>query len=160
VASLFSMPKLRVSSRVILLGVFFIDSLICTIYSEHPAWSWNSWVMFAKVIIVTYIIVLLTTDRDRFRTVLAVIAISLGFECAKQAYAQLILAPGAQNNNSSPFLGDNNGIALGTMMLVPIIGALAQTATRKWERFGYWFLLVGVFMRGITTYSRGGFLAA
>jgi probable O-glycosylation ligase (exosortase A-associated) len=46
------------------------------------------------------------------------------------------------------------------MMLVPIIGALAQTATRTWERFGYRFLLVGVFMRGITTYSRGGFLAA
>jgi probable O-glycosylation ligase (exosortase A-associated) len=160
VATLLSMPRLRVGSRVILLALFFADSLISTIYSEHPSWSWNSWTMFSKVIIVTYIIVLLTTDRQRFRTVLTIIAISLGFECAKQAYAQLYLAPGAQNNNSVVFLGDNNGVALGTMMLVPIIGALAQTATRRWERFGYRFLLVGVFMRGITTYSRGGFLSA
>src|SRR6185436_8403487 len=76
------------------------------------------------------------------------------------AYAQLYIAPGAQNNNTSAFLGDNNGIAVGTMMLVPIIGALAQTATRRWERIGHRFLLIGVFMRGITTYSRGGFLAA
>lgn len=159
-ATLLSMPRLRVGMRVVLLAIFFADSLISTIYSEYPAWSWNSWVMFSKVVIVTYIIVLLTTDRNRFRTVLTIIAISLGFECAKQAYAQLVIAPGAQNNNSIVFLGDNNGVALGTMMLVPIIGALAQTATRRWERFGYRFLLVGVFMRGITTYSRGGFLAA
>jgi probable O-glycosylation ligase (exosortase A-associated) len=160
VATLLSMPRLRVSTRVILLALFLVDSLISTIYSEHPSWSWTSWTMFSRVVIVTYVIVLLTTDRHRFRTVLTIIAISLGFECAKQAYAQLYLAPGAQNNNSIVFLGDNNGVALGTMILVPIIGALAQTATRSWERFGYRFLLVGVFMRGITTYSRGGFLTA
>jgi probable O-glycosylation ligase (exosortase A-associated) len=159
-ATFLSMPRLRVSRRVILLFLFFIDSLACTIYSEHPAWSWTAWIVFSKVLIITYIIVLLTTDRHRYRMVLTIIAISLGFEFAKQAYAQLIIAPGAQNNNPSPFLGDNNGVALGTMMLVPIIGALAQTATRRWERLGYRFLLVGVFMRGITTYSRGGFLAA
>ena len=155
-----SRPRMRVDARVVLLALFFADSLICTIYSEHPVWSWNSWIIFSKVLIITYVIVLLTTDRQRFRAVLTVIAISLGFECAKQAYAQLVLAPGAQNNNSIVFLGDNNGVALGTMMLVPIIGVLAQTATRKWERLGYRFLLVGVLMRGLTTYSRGGFLSA
>jgi len=159
-ATIASMPRLRVSTRVILLLLFFFDSLICTIYSEHQAWSWNAWIVFSKVVIITYIIVLITTDRQRYRTVLTVIAISLGFEFAKQAYAQLYIAPGAQNNNTSAFLGDNNGIAVGTMMLVPIIGALAQTATRRWERIGHRFLLIGVFMRGITTYSRGGFLAA
>src|SRR5262249_36055641 len=37
---------------------------------------------------------------------------------------------------------------------------LAQTATRRWEALLHRFLLVGVFMRGITTYSRGGFIAA
>ena len=155
-----SLPRLRVNTRVILLGLFFVDSLICTILSEHPSWSWNAWIVFSKVIVITYIIVVLATDRSRFRAVLTIIAISLGFECAKQAYAQLIIAPGALNNNTIAFLGDNNGVALGTMLLVPIIGALAQTATRRWERIGYRFLFVGVFMRGITTYSRGGFLAA
>jgi probable O-glycosylation ligase (exosortase A-associated) len=155
-----SLPRIRVSRRTILLGLFFADSLLCTIYSEHPNWSWNSWIEFAKVLTVTYLIVLLTTDRVRFRAVLTVIAISLGFECAKQGYAQLYVAPGSQNSNPIPFLGDNNGVAVGTMMLVPILGALAQTSTRKWEAFMHRFLLVGVFMRGITTYSRGGFLAA
>jgi len=160
VATILSMPKLRINKRVVLLALFFVDSLVCTIYSEHPAWSWSAWIVFSKVLIITYIIVLLTTDRQRYRMVLTIIAISLGFEFAKQAYAQLIIAPGAQNSNVSAFLGDNNGIAVGTMMLVPVVAALAQTATRAWERIGYRFLLAGVFLRGITTYSRGGFLAA
>jgi probable O-glycosylation ligase (exosortase A-associated) len=160
VTTLASTPRMRVSSRVVLLALFFVDSLICTIYSEHPSWSWNSWINFSKVLVITYIIVLLTTERRRYRAVLTVIALSLGFECAKQAYAQLYMRPGAPNNNPIIFLGDNNGVALGTMMLVPIIGALAQTATQKWERFGHRFLLVGVLMRGLTTYSRGGFLSA
>lgn len=155
-----SMPRIRVSTRIILLALFFADSLFCTYYSEHPYWSWNAWVDFSKVLIITYVIVLLTTDRSRYRTVLMIIGISLGFECAKQGWAQLYIAPGAQNNNPIVFLGDNNGVAVGTMMLVPILGALAQTAARRWEKFGWRFLLIGVFMRGITTYSRGGFLTA
>jgi probable O-glycosylation ligase (exosortase A-associated) len=159
-ATAVSLPRIRVSTRVILLALFFADSLFCTYYSEHPYWSWNSWVEFSKVLIITYVIILLTTDRIRYRTVLTIIAVSLGFECAKQGWAQLYIAPGAQNNNVIVFLGDNNGVAVGTMMLVPIISALAQTATRKWEKFGWRFLVIGVFMRGITTYSRGGFLSA
>lgn len=159
-ATAVSMPRIRVSTRVVLLALFFVQSLISTMQSEHYYYSWNAWVDFSKVMMITYVIILLTTDRARYRTVLTIIAISLGFECAKQAYAQLYVAPGAQNNNIIVFLGDNNGVAVGTMMLVPIIGALAQTATRKWEKFGYRFLLIGVFMRGITTYSRGGFLSA
>jgi probable O-glycosylation ligase (exosortase A-associated) len=147
-ATAVSMPRIRVSTRVILLGLFFTQSLFSTYQSEHPYWSWNAWVDFSKVLIITYVIVLM------------VIGISLGFECAKQGWAQLYIAPGAQNNNPIVFLGDNNGVALGTMMLVPIISVLAQTATRKAERFGYRFLLIGVFMRGISTYSRGGFLSA
>src|SRR5262249_19132786 len=89
-----------------------------------------------------------------------VIALSLGFECAKQGWVSLFRAPGAKNDNPIGFLGDNNGVALGTMMLVPILVALARTATRRWERYAYQFLAVGVFMRGFTTSSRGGFIAA
>jgi probable O-glycosylation ligase (exosortase A-associated) len=155
-----SMPRIRVSVRIVLLALFFADTLFSTIQSEHYYWSLSAWVVFSKVLIVSYVIVLLTTDRARFRQVLLIMAISLGFECAKQGWAQLFIAPGAQNNNPILFLGDNNGVAVGTMMLVPILSALAQTSTRKWEAFGYRFLLIGVFMRGITTYSRGGFLSA
>jgi probable O-glycosylation ligase (exosortase A-associated) len=159
-ATAFSRPRLRVGVRIVLLALFFAQTLFSTMQSEHLAYSWSAWIEFSKVLTVAYVIILLTNDRTRFRYVLLIIAISLGFECAKQGWAQLFRAPGAQNNNPIPFLGDNNGVAVGTMMLVPILSALAQTATRRWEAYGHRFVLIGVFLRGITTYSRGGFLAA
>jgi probable O-glycosylation ligase (exosortase A-associated) len=159
-ATAFSRPRLRVGVRIGLLALFFADTLFSTIQSEHFAWSWAAWIEFSKVLTVSYVIILLTKDRTRFRYVLLIIAVALGFECAKQGWAQLYRAPGAQNNNPIPFLGDNNGVAVGTMMLVPILNALAQTASGRWEAFAHRFVLIGVFLRGITTYSRGGFLAA
>ena len=64
------------------------------------------------------------------------------------------------SRNPNPFLGDNNGVAVGTMMLFPILVALAQTSGSRWERVMHRFVGVGVLIRGITTYSRGGFLGA
>jgi probable O-glycosylation ligase (exosortase A-associated) len=146
--------------RIGLLLAFFAQTLVSTLFAEHFAWSWAYWIDFAKVVLTSYLIVALVTDRHRFRLAMVVIAYSVGFECAKQGWVQLLLNPGGQNNNVVAFLGDNNGVALGTMMLVPLFGALIRTATTRSEAFVHRFFLVGVFMRGITTYSRGGFVAA
>jgi putative inorganic carbon (HCO3(-)) transporter len=90
--------------------------------------------------------------------VLIVITLSLGFEAGKQGWAQLVLNPGSRNDNSIPFLGDNNLVAVGMAMLLPVVGALAATSTGWWRR-GFQFLSVGVLYRAISTYSRGGFLS-
>jgi probable O-glycosylation ligase (exosortase A-associated) len=158
--TLFSAPDPKINSRTLLILLFLGQSVLCTITSEHPSTSFDFLQDFAKVLLISYFIVVLVTDRNRFRLTLLIIAMSLGFECAKQGWVALIVAPGAKNDNSIGFLGDNNGVAVGTMMLVPILGALAETATRRWERLGHRFMQVGVFLRGITTYSRGGFIAA
>ena len=102
---------------------------------------------------------ILLDDFLKLRMVLLVIALSLGFEGAKQGWFHLLTSPGMPNANPAPFLGDNNGVALGMLMLVPIIGLLAQTASWKWARPAYSVLLIGVLYRAISTYSRGGFVA-
>ena len=86
-------------------------------------------------------------------------ALFLGVEAAKQGWVYLITSPGHANPNPIYFLGDNNGVAVGMLMLVPVIALLAQTTQRRWARFGFWILLIGVLYRALSTYSRGGFLA-
>lgn len=117
------------------------------------------WIEFAKSLMITYFIVVLTTDVKRMRLLLVAMVVSLGFEGAKQGWAQLLLNPGAVNANKIPFLGDNNGVAVGMVMLLPLAGLLAQTAHRRWEKRLFLVLLVGVAYRAISTHSRGGFLA-
>lgn len=160
VRTVFSLPQPNVNIRTLLLLAFLAQSIIGTMTSEHPLWSASFLSDYWKVLLISYLIVVLVDDRDKLRITVLVIALSLGFECAKQGWANLFRAPGAKNDNPIPFLGDNNGVALGTMMLVPLFGALGYSAKTHWERFAHRFLAVGVFMRGLTTYSRGGFLAA
>lgn len=160
IMSVSSIGRFRPTRLVILILLFLGQSIVSLWYSEHYAWSLRYWTDFVKVMIMTILITFLVSDRKRFRTVFLVIAFSLGLEMAKQGWAQLILNPGATNANTNPMLGDNNDVAVGMMMLIPIFVALAQTTSKRWERFIHRFFIVGVFYRGISTYSRGGFLAA
>jgi probable O-glycosylation ligase (exosortase A-associated) len=152
--------RFRLTRHVGLILLFLLQSIISLVASEHREWSMFYWTEFLKVIVITLLITFLLKDRKQFRLALLVIGYSLGLEAAKQGWAQLILNPGASNINTHPVLGDNNGVAVGMMMLVPVFSALAQTATRKWEKFVHRFFIVGLFYRGISTYSRGGFLTA
>jgi probable O-glycosylation ligase (exosortase A-associated) len=101
----------------------------------------------------------LVTDFSKLRFVFLILALFLGVEAAKQGWVYLITSPGYANPNPIAFLGDNNGVAVGMLMLVPVIALLAQTTQRRWARFGFWVLLIGVLYRALSTYSRGGFLA-
>jgi putative inorganic carbon (hco3(-)) transporter len=159
-SSLTALSDLKWNRQMSLMLLFFGQSVVSLVISPFPDWSMNFWIEFVKVLTVALLITFLVTDRDRFRIVLLVIAYSLGFEAVKQGWAQLILNPGGTNNNPHPVLGDNNGMAVGMMMLAPIFVALAQTSRSAWERRLHRVFLIGAIYRGISTYSRGGFLTA
>jgi probable O-glycosylation ligase (exosortase A-associated) len=160
VRTMFSPERFTLNTRLAVVGLLFLQAFISTMASDSFDWSMHYWIDFAKVLVVTYLIVVLVTDVSRLRLALMVIALSLGFEGAKQGLIGLLLHPGTRNLNEHPVLGDNNGVAQGMMMLVPIFALLAQTTARRWEQYLHRFLLVGALARGITTYSRGGMLAA
>jgi probable O-glycosylation ligase (exosortase A-associated) len=160
VATVFSRTRWQMNLRVALLALFLAHAFVSTMVGLSPAYAWPFWIEFLKAAVVSYLIVVLVTDVVSMRLVLLVIAMSLGLEAAKQGWAEIVRHPGAPNFNPLPMLGDNNGVAVGMLMLVPVLTALAATARTKFERWLHWFLAAGVLYRGIVTYSRGGFLAA
>lgn len=156
--SIFSPARFYIDRRNGLLFLFLAFSLLSSSVAPSAAYSLGFLQDFAKTVVISYLLsVLITTEAD-FRLVIVVIALSLGFEAGKQGWAQLLLNPGARNDNSVPFLGDNNLVAVGMSMLLPVVGALAATSTGWWRR-GFQFLSIGVLYRAISTYSRGGLLA-
>jgi probable O-glycosylation ligase (exosortase A-associated) len=152
--------KLRCDLRALLLLVMLLLTFTSMITSDYVAYSWRYWLEFAKALTVTYVMSGLVTDVKKYRQVVLVIALSLGFEGAKQAYVQLLTNPGARNLNVIGVLGDTNGMAVGMLMLAGLFTALVQTAGGRRERWLHQFFFVGVAYRAISTYSRGGFLAA
>ena len=150
--------SMQVTGRNALLLLFLAMTLLSVFASVDVPTSWVAWQAFAKTIIVSYLLTTLIKTESDLRLILYVIAASLGFEAAKQGWAQLILNPGARNDNTIPFLGDNNVVSLGMAMLTPILTALAATST-GWYKRGAQFVNVGIVYRGLSTYSRGGFLS-
>jgi putative inorganic carbon (hco3(-)) transporter len=148
------------NGRIAIVWLFLLHTLLSTIGSENLVYSWSYWTDFLKTIIITYLMIVLVTDFAKFRLVLLVMVFALGLEQAKQGWFYLLTSPGWHNENLVPFLGDNNGVAVGMLMLVPIVGLLGQTTEHKWGKCFYWFLLIGCLYRALSTHSRAGFLAA
>jgi putative inorganic carbon (HCO3(-)) transporter len=154
-----SMRIFRIDGRLLLLILFLTQSFASTMASSYHDYAWPYFVDFAKSTAITYLLAVLVTDVHKLRLVFLTIALSLGFEAAKQGWGQLLFIPGEKNFNESLFLGDNNGVAIGMFMLATMLIALLQTTTNKWLKGTFIFLIIGVLYRGISTYSRGGLLA-
>lgn len=150
--------KITIDWRSGLLLLFLAQSLLSTSLGVAPGYSFGVWQDFAKMIIVSVLLTNIIQTTADLRLVMIVISLSLGFEAAKQGWATLVLNPGGRNDNGVPFLGDNNLVAVGMAMLVPIIGVLAGTAA-GWQKRAFQFLNIGVVYRALSTYSRGGFLS-
>jgi probable O-glycosylation ligase (exosortase A-associated) len=160
IRSLPSLNKAPFDLRAMLLLAFLLLTGLSAWMAPESTMAWSRWISFGKTLTVSYLLyVLASQDLVRFRTTVVVIALSQGFESIKQGFAGLLLNPGGVNMNRLPHLGDNNGVAVGMLLLATLFIALARTAPSKWERRLHLFFLVGVLARSITTYSRGAFLA-
>ncbi len=149
----------RAVDRTFLLVVFFLmHTLASTLLSEDFDYSWYYWKSFLKTVIILYVMVILVDDIYKLRMTMMVMVYSLIFEI-KQGLVYLLLMQGVKNSNGHPVLGDDNGVALGMLMLVPVCVVLQQTTRHKWAQWLYRLLLISALYRGISSYSRGAFLA-
>ena len=154
VAALFSGQRWRLGLGPVLILLFLVQSLLSTTLSPAFDTAWKYWQEFARTIALSYMITVLVTSEDRVRLTLQVMAFSLAFEGAKEGFVQFVLNPTTPNANPMPMFGDNNGVGVGMLMLVPLLAMLAGSARDKRERYLEWFLGLGVFLRALGTYSR------
>jgi probable O-glycosylation ligase (exosortase A-associated) len=158
VRTVLSGAAFRLPLRSALLFIYLGWALLSTWQGLHYDYSMAYWQEFAKAVVISYLITVVVQSAADFRFVLLVITFSLGFEAVKQGWLQLVLNPGAPNTNPIPFLGDNNVVAVGMAMLLPIIAALAATS-QGWQKRLFQFMSIGVLYRALSTYSRGGLMS-
>jgi probable O-glycosylation ligase (exosortase A-associated) len=156
--TLVSREQHRLNGRIVLILLFLVQTFVALMASANTDLLWGQWQDFAKTAGISYVIVVLVTDRTRLRLALLVMTISLGFEPAKQAWAQFAIAPGSKNFNSIGFLGDESGVGVGMLMLAPVAAILARTTSARWLKWTLRVIAIGVLYRAVTTYSRGAFL--
>jgi probable O-glycosylation ligase (exosortase A-associated) len=146
--------------ETVLLAGLWTATLLSTLFAWYPAAAWPDFQRFSKIVLMTFVTVTLCQQIQRVRQLLLVAALSIGFYGIKGALWALktggeygwVLGP------EGSFIGDNNGLALGLNMALPLLFFLARHERRRWLRWSLWatFFLTAVAIP--FTYSRAGFL--
>ncbi len=150
--------------------VFLISGLLAQTNAIDQATGWR-WVdAHSRLTVVCLLATTLMTTPQRLLGVVAVAAGSLGFYATKAGLASL-LGGGVQfSSGLEGTFVDNNGYALATVMIIPLLVLLAQNLELTFEglapakllrriRIFLWLSVPLCLYTVVSTFSRGGFLA-
>jgi probable O-glycosylation ligase (exosortase A-associated) len=113
----------------------------------------------SKILLMTFVMILVITTRQRLRNVMLVSAGSIGLLALRGAIFG-VRTSGESRVWGPPdsFLSDNNGFGLAVNVCLPILFYLARTEQRRWLRWLLWLLFLCGLVSVLLTYSRGGLL--
>jgi putative inorganic carbon (hco3(-)) transporter len=127
-------------------------------------WVWIDFLV--RLFLASMMIVTCAVDARQVLGVLAVIAGSLGFHAAKAGLAYVVGGGTRFADGLAGAFVDNNGYALATVMIIPLLLATAQNVDLiysgrllKWVRRGVYLSIPLCMFAVIGTYSRGGFIS-
>jgi putative inorganic carbon (hco3(-)) transporter len=145
---------------------FICSSILSQFTAVRPELGWQ-WIDFSvRLFLACMMLVTLTTDAQRLVGVVGVIAGSLGFHAAKAGVAYAIGGGTRFADGLSGAFVDNNGYALGAVMIMPLLLVTGQNIPllhrgrwTRWVKAGWYAAVPLCALAVIGTYSRGGFLA-
>ena len=147
--------------------LFLASSLISQVGAVRPdiGWVWIDFLL--RLFLACMLLVRLSSDARRLVGVVAVIGGSLGFHAAKAGLAYVLGGGTRFADGLAGAFVDNNGYALGTVMIMPLLIAAAQNVSvlvaegplRTWTQRAFYAAVPLCMFAVVGTYSRGGFLA-
>jgi putative inorganic carbon (HCO3(-)) transporter len=144
----------------VLLFAFWGITGFSTMFARYQNLAWADLNQLSKILLMCVVTMMLIHDRAKLRWFLLVMSLSIGFYGVKAGLWALL--PGSEHGRAlgpeGSFIGDNNGLALGLSMTVPLLFFLAQEERRRWLRLGLYVTCALSALTIVFTYSRGGFL--
>jgi len=167
IGACFVKKNLNILSReTALLGALWAWFVFTTLYigtqpqfAGHLADAHLQLESVSKILLMTFITILLINSRDKLRALVLVIVISFGLRAFISAI--FFIVTGGQYRIYGPdntFLGDNNDFALALNMVIPLCFFMARSEPTRWVRVALRVLLVCMVISVIGTFSRGGLI--
>jgi len=162
---LFAPKNMRILTReTVLLAGLWLWLAITTLYisfmpefAGHAADATAHLNQISKILLMTFVTILLVTSKGKLRGLVLVILASFGIRAMSAAV--FYLSTGGQYRIYGPdgtFVEDNNDFALALNMTIPMFFYMARAEPRLWMRIGLRVLMVCVIVSVVGTYSRGG----
>jgi putative inorganic carbon (HCO3(-)) transporter len=136
--------------------------LLAAVLAQYDAVSPASWLWIdylARLLIVSLLAVTLINTPRRLVGAAVVIAASFGFHSATAGLVSLLGGGLRFGDGLTGAFVDNNGYALGTVMILFLLVAAAQNVPQRWMKIGLYTAVPLSVFTVISTFSRAGFLA-
>ncbi|MFN2338581.1 MAG: putative O-glycosylation ligase, exosortase A system-associated [Gammaproteobacteria bacterium] len=142
--------------ETILLLVLIAWMFMTTVFSLYPWAAWEQWDKVWRIMLMTYITMMLINDEHRIKMLVFVIALSLGFYGFKGGI--FVIQTGGNHSVMGPadtFIGDRNSIGLALIMAVPLLHYMQMQMTRWYFRYGLMAVVALTLVAIVGTHSRG-----
>ncbi|AUB83202.1 putative O-glycosylation ligase, exosortase A system-associated [Candidatus Thiodictyon syntrophicum] len=151
--------RLPASALVGLLGFWWFWLFVTTLTAFYPDTAWDYWDRAWRIMLLTFLTIVLLTSRERIDALVWTCVISLGFYGVKGGIFTL-LGGGASHVNgpAGTFIGGNNEIGLALVMTIPLIRYLQLTSTNRWVRYAMMAAMGLCVVAVLGTQSRGALL--
>jgi putative inorganic carbon (HCO3(-)) transporter len=150
-------PKSIIWTRETILMLIFLGwAVITSMNAFFPDLAWTGWIKFFKIILMTFVTIMVITNRERLNGVIWMIALSLGFYGVKGGIFTIL--KGGVHRVQGPdgtFIGGNNEMALALVMTVPLIAYLRLQEKRHWLKMGLTGAMLLTAIAAIGSQSRG-----
>jgi putative inorganic carbon (HCO3(-)) transporter len=141
-------------------SILFLLSAVLAQYDavqSSLSWMWIDY--FARLLLISLLAIKLIDTPRRFVLAIAVISGSFGFHAAKAGLASVLGGGLRFSEGLAGAFVDNNGYALGTVMILFLLVAAAQNIQHRWARLALYAAVPLSTLTVISTFSRAGFLA-
>ena len=132
---------------------------ISTLLAMYPELAWPQWSKVWRIMLMTFVTMVLINSRERLYWLIVVISLSLAFYGVKGGI--FVLTGGSGSNVMGPggsFIEDRNSVALALLMTVPLLWYVRLQATQAWQRPALLIAGALILIAIIGTNSRGALL--
>ncbi|MGI4798819.1 MAG: putative O-glycosylation ligase, exosortase A system-associated [Janthinobacterium lividum] len=143
---------------IILVGMYgIIVTLSYMLCPYDSAFSDLQYDKLWKELVLFILITGVMFSRHRLHQTALVISLAFGFVMVKEGIIFLLTA-GGHKIEAIGTVGDNNGVAMALLMVIPLLLYCAKYTAERWVRLGMYATAALGTVTVIATYSRGGFI--
>jgi probable O-glycosylation ligase (exosortase A-associated) len=145
--------------EVVILGIFIVWMAFTTIFALEPHLAHEHLIKVLKIELMTFVTLMLITNKKRLNMLVWVIVLSLGFYGVKGGIFTLMT--GGVYEVRGPlgtFIGGNNEIGLALIMTVPLMRYLQLQLHSRWGRAAFTAAILLTIVAILGTQSRGALL--
>jgi probable O-glycosylation ligase (exosortase A-associated) len=133
---------------------------VTTSFSFYPDLAWPQLEKVTKIVLMTVITMVLIDTKERLRTLIWVIVLSIAFFGVKGGI--FTIATGGNHRVYGPassFIAGNNEIALALIMVIPLMRYLQLSTGQIWVRAGLGIAMLLTAVAAVGSQSRGALVA-